>query len=128
MAAAEHVGQPAAGDDQHPEHQGVAGDDPLHRGDVGRKILLDRRQGHGERGKIVADDEGRHGHGAHAEQLRLAQLLRVRQSRLLSITGGSLPAGRKDFHSLGNQSHVAALHRTRNTRHLGERKGADAPP
>ena len=59
---AEHVGQAAAGDDEHAEDQGVAVDHPLHGGDVGAEVGLDRRQGDRKGGKVVGDDEDREAH------------------------------------------------------------------
>ena len=64
VAPAEHVGEPAAGHDQHAEHQGVAGDDPLHRGDVGIEILLDRRQCDRECCEIIGDHQDGERHRA----------------------------------------------------------------
>ena len=60
--AAEHVGQPPAGDEDHPERQRVGVDRPLHGADVDVEVLLDRRQGDIERGEIVGDDEHAEAH------------------------------------------------------------------
>ena len=87
---AEHVGEPSAGHDQDAEHQGVAGDDPLHRGDVGAEALLDRRQGDRKGCKIVGDDQHGERHGAQPHDLRRAQ--RVRLRRPLSLGQITIPA------------------------------------
>ena len=87
---AEHVGEPSAGHDQDAEHQGVAGDDPLHRGDVGAEALLDRRQCDRKGCKIVGDDQHGERHGAQPHDLRRAQ--RVRLRRPLSLGQITIPA------------------------------------
>ena len=56
-AAAEHVGDPPARDDRHPEHQRVGVDDPLDAADVGVEVALDRGQGDVQRGEVVGDHE-----------------------------------------------------------------------
>ena len=58
-AAADAVAEPAADQDQRAQHQQIGVGHPLHRDDVGREILLDRRHGDADHGRI---DEG-HGRG-----------------------------------------------------------------
>ena len=71
--AAEHVGQPSAGDDEDAEDHGVAVDDPLHRGDVAVKIALDGGKRDRERGEVVGNDQNGDTHGNHAKNGCLAE-------------------------------------------------------
>ncbi len=57
LAPAEHVGQPPAGDQAHPEDERVGVDRPLDRADVDVEVLLHRRQGDVERREVVGDHE-----------------------------------------------------------------------
>ena len=73
-APAEHVGEPAAGDDQDAEHHGVAVDHPLRRGEVDAEFRLDRGNRDRERGEVVGDDQHRDAHRDEAENLLPRQL------------------------------------------------------
>ena len=55
--APEEVGEAAAGDDQHAEHQGVTVDDPLGRGQRGVEVTLDLGDRDAQRGEVVGDHE-----------------------------------------------------------------------
>ncbi|HWM55384.1 MAG TPA: hypothetical protein VNO20_08355 [Solirubrobacterales bacterium] len=75
VAATEHVGQPAAGDDHHPEGERVGVDHPLDRVDVGVEIALHRRQGDVDRREVVGDDDDRESHREQSEPPGLFVLL-----------------------------------------------------
>ena len=57
LAPSEHVSEPAAGDDQDAENQGIAIDDPLHRGDVGAELDFHGGECDRERGEVVGDHQ-----------------------------------------------------------------------
>jgi hypothetical protein len=60
---------PAAGHDQHAEHQRVAVDHPLGQGQAGVQVLFDLRDGHAQRGEVVGDDEDAEPMAASASQV-----------------------------------------------------------
>jgi hypothetical protein len=66
--APEHVGQAAAADDQHAEHERVGVDHPLDGRDVRVELLLDLRQCDAERGHVVGDHEHRDRHRPQRER------------------------------------------------------------
>jgi hypothetical protein len=52
-SAAEHIGEPAAGDDGYAKYHGVAVDHPLRGVDAGAEGFLDGREGDRERGEVI---------------------------------------------------------------------------
>jgi hypothetical protein len=58
-----HVAQPAAGNHEDPEGQGVDVQHPLRGGDVGRKVTLDGRDQKQGAGEVGADRERRYHQG-----------------------------------------------------------------
>jgi hypothetical protein len=74
-ATAEHVGEPAAGDDRHPEHERVGVDHPLGAADVSVELAFDVGQGDVERGEVVGDHEHAEAHGDQGHQRPWRDLL-----------------------------------------------------
>ena len=70
---AKHVGEAAARDNQHAEHQRVAVDNPLHRCDVGSEVLLHCRERDAQGGEVVGDDENGQRHRDEAQYCRFVQ-------------------------------------------------------
>ncbi len=57
------------------KYHGVSIDDPLHGGDVGVKVVLDRGKRNRERGEVVGNDQHGDAHGDHAQHGCFVEML-----------------------------------------------------
>ena len=118
-AATEHVGEPPAGDDRHPEHQRIGVDHPLGGVDVGVEVLLDRGDRDVQRGEVVRDHQ-------HAEPHRDERHHRPRRQAVVgrSPRGGALSVR----HRGGLYLRVAGAQRPPTKRSAVPRTSSSRPP